>query len=258
MQMKLLKDIEMLIFHFLKDLTNNCKASLWSCRVNDILDLTLHHFKMLSNIVFSRVALRKGQMRELFVDSQLHNCTFVFVKGTLCIVHCILYIVYCVYVCECYVRRNGQLKAFMNISRVEGRRRRLTQVNRHHRHYNTFHHNDWCQIILLNQIADTSDIADISWIAVLFCKPWQLFIVWSSVSSPENSFAPNKANVHIVQILAIECYYRRVVIVQWPLKRYSIVQAEKWTIALWSSCSVALTSSVAVLVALWSSCSVAV
>ena len=28
MQMKLLKDIEMLIFHFLKDLTNNCKASL--------------------------------------------------------------------------------------------------------------------------------------------------------------------------------------------------------------------------------------
>ena len=91
-----------------------------------------------------------------------------------------------------------------------------------------------------------------------FCKPWQLFIVWSSVSSPENPFAPNKANVHIVQILAIECYYRRVVIVQWPLKRYSIVQAEKWTIALWSSCSVALTSSVAVLVALWSSCSVAV
>ena len=91
-----------------------------------------------------------------------------------------------------------------------------------------------------------------------FCNPWQLFIVWSSVSSPENPFAPNKANVHIVQILAIECYYRRVVIVQWPLKRYSIVQAEKWTIALWSSCSVALTSSVAVLVALWSSCSVAV
>ena len=90
---------------------------------------------MLSNIVFSRVALRKGQLRELFVDSQLHNCTFVFVKRT-------LYIVYCVYVCECYVRRNGQLKAFMNISRVEGRRRRLTQVNRHHRHYNPFHHND--------------------------------------------------------------------------------------------------------------------
>ena len=90
---------------------------------------------MLSNIVFSRVALRKGQLRELFVDSQLHNCTFVFVKRT-------LYIVYCVYVCECYVRRNGQLKAFMNISRVEGRRRRLTQVNRHHRRYNPFHHND--------------------------------------------------------------------------------------------------------------------
>ena len=136
--------------------------------LNDILDLALHHSKMLSNIVFSRVALRKGQLRELFVDSQLHNCTFVFVKGTLCIVHCILYNVYCVYVCECYVRRNGQLKAFMNISRVEGRRRRLTQVNRHHRHYNPFRHNDWCQIILLNQIADTSDIADISWIAVLF------------------------------------------------------------------------------------------
>ena len=121
MQMKLLKDIEVLIFHFLKDLTNNCKASLWSCRVNNILDLALHHFKMLSNIVFSRVALRKGQLRELFVDSQLHNCTFVFVKRT-------LYIVYCVYVCECYVRRNGQLKAFMNISRVEGRRRRLREA----------------------------------------------------------------------------------------------------------------------------------
>ena len=87
MQMKLLKDIEMLIFHFLKDLTNNCKASLWSCRVNNILDLALHHFKMLSNIVFTRVALRKGQLRELFVDSQLHNCTFVFVKRTLYIVY---------------------------------------------------------------------------------------------------------------------------------------------------------------------------
>ena len=33
---------------------------------------------------------------------------------------------------ECYVWRNGQLKAFMNISRVQGRRRSLTSVNRHH------------------------------------------------------------------------------------------------------------------------------
>ena len=36
---------------------------------------------------------------------------------------------------ECYVLGNGQLKAFMNISRVQGRSRRcLTRVNPHHHH----------------------------------------------------------------------------------------------------------------------------